>query len=211
MHGQSQFQTHKYELMSSLNNIHITKRLFYSTSGRPRSSTYHYAVHSVAPFAVFVDTCNTVVVTFCVVVFVPGWPVTVTVATPPPCVMVENFVDVLASKVVLIVEVTSDDLVMYTVCCSAATVCVVVFVLKRLTVAASALTVDILVFVAKLVEKRVVVDGLSVVVLPILEVETTVVYCVAPSCSTVRVATTEVIVVVTVLPLSDVVLVATEA
>jgi hypothetical protein len=168
-------------------------------------------VHSVAPFAVFVAICSTVVVTFCTTVLVPGSPVTVIVATPPPCVIVVNFVDVLASKVVLIVEVTSDDLVMYTVSCSAAMVCVVVFVLKLLTVAASAVTVDIYVLVARLVEKRVVVDGLRVVVLPIFEVETTVVYCVAPSCSTVRVATTDVIVVVTVLPLSDVVLVATEA
>jgi hypothetical protein len=45
-----------------------------------------------------------------------------------------------------------------------------------LTVTASAVTVDKEVLVAKLVKYRVIVDALSVVVLPILEVEVTVVY-----------------------------------
>lgn len=79
-----------------------------------------------------------------------------------------------------------------------------------LTVTASAVTVDKEVLVAKLVEYRVVVDALSVVVLPILEVEVIVMYSVAPFRASVTVLTADVIVLVVVLPLTEVVLVTTE-
>ena len=120
------------------------------------SCAFPYAAHSFAPFAVVVATATTVLVAFFTTVVVPGSAVTVVVVTPWPCVIVLNFVDVLTGNVVLIVLVTSEDLVMYTVCWAATMVCVVVLVSKLLIVTASAVTVESEVVVAKLVENRVV-------------------------------------------------------
>jgi hypothetical protein len=61
--------------------------------------------------------------------------------------------------------------------------------LKLLTVAATALNVKMEKRVARLVEVRVTVEALRVVVLPIWDVEVTVVSWVVPGCSTVKVLT----------------------
>jgi hypothetical protein len=148
------------------------------------------------------------VLKFFTTVFVPGLAVTVLVTTPPPNVTVCNFVVVLTGSVVLTVDVTSIFFVIYTVCCTATIVCVVVFVLRLETVTALAVTVESEVFVTYLEMKSVLVDGLRVVGLPILDVEVMVARCVEPACATVSVSTVEVMVCVLVLPFSDVVLVA---
>ena len=75
-------------------------------------------------------------------VFVFAAPVIVCVVTLPPSVMVWYFVLVETGSVVLMVDVTSLDLVRYEVCCSPRTVEVFETVLKLVIVTAGSVAVD---------------------------------------------------------------------
>jgi hypothetical protein len=109
-------------------------------------------VQAAAPFAVFVAQLRTVAVLFTITVFVLGAPVRVSVFTPPPNVAVSNFVLVETGSVVVVLEVTSLDLVTYTVSCAARMVEVFEAVLRELMVTAGAVTVERTVFVTSSVE-----------------------------------------------------------
>jgi hypothetical protein len=69
------------------------------------------AVQAPAPLAVFVAQLSTVAVLFTTTVFVLGVSPTVSVFTPPPKVTVSNLVLVETGSVIVVLDVTSLDLV----------------------------------------------------------------------------------------------------